>query len=74
MSLPFGEDVGRSQPAGPLQVLGGIGLLLPLFAGIAAVCLAALMIGAMSVELFVVEGGNAVGPLLCFVLSVAIAQ
>jgi putative oxidoreductase len=58
---------------GVLEVLGGIGLLLPLFAGLAAVCLAALMVGAMSVELFVVDGGNAAGPFLCFALSVTIA-
>jgi uncharacterized membrane protein YphA (DoxX/SURF4 family) len=58
---------------GILEVLGGIGLVIPLFAGLAAVCLAALMIGAISVELFVAEGGNASGPLLCFALSVAIA-
>lgn len=58
---------------GVLEVLGGIGLLIPLFAGLAAVCLAALMVGASSVEAFVVTDGNPAGPLLCLALSVVIA-
>jgi hypothetical protein len=58
---------------GSLELLGAIGLLIPLFAGLAAACLAALMVGATGTGLFVVDAGSITAPLICFtVVSVVV--
>jgi putative oxidoreductase len=58
---------------GTLELLGAVGLLIPLTAGLAAACLAALVVGAMGVELFVVDDGNITAPLICFAVVTVVA-
>lgn len=54
---------------GTLEVLGGIGLLIPRLAGLAALMLAAVMVGAVLTHLFVLGGS----PALPLALLVAMA-
>ena len=71
------EQIGMGQwlrvTVGSLELLGAIGLLIPLTAGLAAACLAALVVGAMGVELLVVEDGSITAPLICFVVVAVVA-
>ena len=47
---------------GTLEIAGAIGLLIPLFAGLAALALMGVMVGASLSEAFVLEDGNPVTP------------
>jgi putative oxidoreductase len=71
------EQIGLGQwlrvVVGSLELLGAIGLLVPALAGLAGACLAALMVGAISVELFVVDDGSVTTPLICLVVVAAVA-
>ncbi|WP_216207528.1 DoxX family protein [Amycolatopsis aidingensis] len=58
---------------GVLEVAGAIGLLIPRLAGLAALGLAGVMVGATATEIFVLADGNPVLPLLLLVLSAAVA-
>jgi putative oxidoreductase len=49
---------------GCLEVAGAIGLLIPMFAALAAACLAALAVGATGIVLFVV-GGSILSLMIC---------
>ena len=57
---------------GGLEVLGAIALLIPATAGLAAVLLSAIMIGAVATHLFVI-GGSPVVPIGLLVASAVIA-
>jgi uncharacterized membrane protein YphA (DoxX/SURF4 family) len=57
---------------GSLEILGAIGLLIPLFAGLAAVCLAVLTIGATVVTLML-GAGSVTAPLMCFAVVAIVA-
>ncbi|HWH25363.1 MAG TPA: DoxX family protein [Pseudolysinimonas sp.] len=71
------EQVGVGQwfrfLVGSLEILGGMGLLIPLFAGLAAVCLTALMVGAMAIDLFVIDGGSILAPVMFAAVAVVVA-
>jgi putative oxidoreductase len=59
---------------GLVELAGGIGLLVPRLAGLAAVGLALLMVGAAITQGFIVDGGALViTPIVLFVLFVVIA-
>ena len=57
---------------GVAELAGAIGLLVPRLAGLAASCLALLMLGAVGTHLFVI-GGSAVLALVLLVASAAVA-
>lgn len=57
---------------GSLEILGAIGLLIPLFAGLAAGCLAIVTIGATVVTLLL-GGGSVIAPLMCFAVVAVVA-
>jgi putative oxidoreductase len=57
-----------------VELAGGIGLLVPRLAGLAAVGLALLMVGAAVTQAFILHGGALViTPVVLFVLFVVIA-
>lgn len=58
---------------GTLEIAGAIGLLIPFFAGVAALGLMGVMAGAALTEAFVLEDGNPVTPAILFVLAAAVA-
>jgi putative oxidoreductase len=59
---------------GLVELAGGVGLLVPRLAGLAAAGLALLMVGAAITQAFIVDGGALVfTPLVLFVLFVFIA-
>jgi putative oxidoreductase len=70
------DQVGMGQwlrvAVGSLDLLGAVGLLVPLVAGLAAAGLAALVVGAVGVELFVVDDGNPTAALVCLVVTVVV--
>ncbi|HEY2225233.1 DoxX family protein [Actinomycetospora sp.] len=58
---------------GLLEVAGGIGLLVPRLAGLAAACLAALMVGATVAQLFFLDLGYWYTPVIFGVLLAVVA-
>jgi uncharacterized membrane protein YphA (DoxX/SURF4 family) len=58
---------------GVLEIAGAIGLLVPRLAGLAALGLAGVMVGATATEIFVLDNGNPVLPLALLVVSAAVA-
>lgn len=71
------EDLGTGQwlrvVVGVLEVAGGIGLLVPRLAGLAAACLVALMVGATGAQLFFLSEGFWYTPLILGVLLGVVA-
>jgi putative oxidoreductase len=57
---------------GSLELLGAIALLVPLLAGLAALCLTVLAASAAFVELFVLEGGSPIAALVCFTVAAVV--
>lgn len=57
---------------GALQVAGALGLLIPRLAGLSALALAGLWLGAIATHLFLI-GGNPAAAVVFFILSAAIA-
>jgi putative oxidoreductase len=58
---------------GVLELAGAIGLLIPRLAGLAALGLAALMVGAFLTQVFILESINWITPAILFVVFVLIA-
>lgn len=56
-----------------LEAAGAIGLLIPRLCGLAALGLAAVMLGATGTELFILENGSAALPLILCALSLVVA-
>jgi len=71
------EDLGTGQwlrvVVGLLEVAGGIGLLVPRLAGLAASCLIALMVGATVAQLFFLSEGFWFTPVILGVLLGVVA-
>ena len=71
------EDLGTGQwlrvVVGLLEVAGGIGLLVPRLAGLAASCLVALMVGATVAQLFFLSEGFWFTPVILGVLLGVVA-
>jgi putative oxidoreductase len=57
---------------GLLELIGAVALLVPALAGLAALCLATLTLGAVVVELFVLDGGNPLPALVCFAVTTVV--
>jgi uncharacterized membrane protein YphA (DoxX/SURF4 family) len=66
------DDLGTGQwlriAVGLCEVAGGIGLLVPRLAGLAATCLVALMVGATGAQLFFLDAGYWYTPVIVGVL------
>lgn len=58
---------------GALQLLGAIGLLIPLLSGLAATGLALVMVSALISDLFLLSEGNPIAPLVLTLLIVVVA-
>lgn len=58
---------------GVLEVTGAIGLLIPRLGGPAALLLAGIMVGASITEMFILENGDPVLPLILLILSATLA-
>jgi putative oxidoreductase len=58
---------------GTLEIAGAIGLLIPFFAGFAALVLMGVMVGAALSEAFVLDGGDPVAPAILLVLAAIVA-
>jgi uncharacterized membrane protein len=71
------DDLGTGQwlriVIGLLEVAGGIGLLVPRLAGLAATCLIALMVGATGAQLFFLNEGYWFTPVIFGVLLAVVA-
>lgn len=71
------DQIGAGQwlryVVGLCEVAGGIGLLVPLVAGLAATCFVALMIGAVTMTLAIGGGALAVIPATVLVLAAVVA-
>ncbi|HEY2194912.1 MAG TPA: DoxX family protein [Actinomycetospora sp.] len=71
------EDLGTGQwlriVVGLCEVAGGIGLLVPRLAGLAATCLVALMVGATGAQLFFLDAGYWCTPVIVGVLLAVVA-
>jgi putative oxidoreductase len=71
------DDLGTGQwlrvVIGLLEVAGGIGLLVPRLAGLAATCLVALMVGATGAQLFFLHEGFWYTPVIIGVLLAVVA-
>lgn len=71
------DDLGSGQwlriVVGLLEIAGGIGLLVPRLAGLAASCLIALMVGATAAQLFALNEGYWFTPAILGVLLGVIA-
>jgi uncharacterized membrane protein YphA (DoxX/SURF4 family) len=71
------EDLGTGQwlrvVVGLLEIAGGIGLLVPRLAGLAAACLVALMVGATGAQLFFLSEGYWYTPVILGVLLGVVA-
>ncbi|GLZ47600.1 hypothetical protein Acsp06_37850 [Actinomycetospora sp. NBRC 106375] len=71
------EDLGTGQwlrvVIGLLEIAGGIGLLVPRLAGLAAACLVALMVGATGAQLFFLSEGFWYTPVILGVLLGVVA-
>ena len=70
-------DIGAGQwlryVVGVLEIAGGIGLLVPRLAGLAAACLVALMVGATGAQLFFLSEGFWYTPVILGVLLGVVA-
>jgi len=58
---------------GTVEIAGAIGLLIPSFAGLAALALMGVMVGATLSEAFFLEDGNPVTPAILFALAAIVA-
>jgi putative oxidoreductase len=58
---------------GVLEVAGAIGLLIPRLGGPAALLLAGIMVGASITELFILENGGPILPLILLIVSATLA-
>jgi putative oxidoreductase len=58
---------------GTLEIAGAIGLLIPFFAGLAALGLMGVMVGATLTETMVLEDGNPVTPAILLALTAIVA-
>jgi uncharacterized membrane protein YphA (DoxX/SURF4 family) len=71
------EDLGTGPwlrvVVGLLEIAGGIGLLVPRLAGLAASCLVALMVGATGAQLFLLSEGYWYTPVILGVLLAVVA-
>jgi uncharacterized membrane protein YphA (DoxX/SURF4 family) len=71
------EDLGAGPwlrvAVGVLEIAGGIGLLVPRLAGLAAACLVALMVGATGAQLFFLSEGFWYTPVILGVLLGVVA-
>lgn len=71
------ETLGAGQwlryVVGGLEMAGAIGLLVPGLAGLAALGLAAVMVGAAATEVFVMTDGNPLVPLVLLAISAVVA-
>jgi uncharacterized membrane protein YphA (DoxX/SURF4 family) len=71
------DDLGTGQwlrvVIGLLEVAGGLGLLVPRLAGLAATCLVALMVGATGAQLFFLDVGYWFTPVIVGVLLAVVA-
>jgi putative oxidoreductase len=71
------DDLGTGQwlriVVGLLEIAGGIGLLVPRLAGLAATCLIALMVGATAAQLFFLNEGYWFTPVIFGVLLAVVA-
>ncbi|PVZ08503.1 DoxX family protein [Actinomycetospora cinnamomea] len=71
------EDLGTGQwlriVVGLLEIAGGIGLLVPRLAGLAAACLVALMVGATGAQLFFLSEGYWYTPAILGLLLAVVA-
>ena len=71
------DDLGTGQwlriVIGLLEIAGGIGLLVPRLAGLAATCLVALMVGATGAQLFFLHEGYWFTPVIVGVLLAVVA-
>lgn len=69
-------DIGAGQwfryVVGILEVAGAIGLLIPRLAGLAAVGLALIMVGAIATHLFLI-GGNPLSPIVLLLVAAVVA-
>jgi len=69
-------DLGAGQwlryVTGTLEVAGAIGLLIPRIAGLAALALMGVMVGAGLSEAFVLEDGDPVAPVILFALAAVV--
>ena len=63
----------RKTVTGTLEIAGAIGLLIPFLAGVAALGLMGVMVGATLSEALVLEDGNPVAPATLFVLAAVVA-
>ncbi|MEJ2867598.1 DoxX family protein [Actinomycetospora sp. OC33-EN08] len=69
--LPGGQPLRHV--VGILEIAGGIGLLVPRVAGLAAACLAALMVGATAAQVFFLSEGFWYTPVILGVLLLVVA-
>ena len=69
--LPGGQPL--RYVVGVLEIAGGVGLLVPRVAGLAAACLAALMVGATAAQLFFLDVGFWYTPVILGVLLLVVA-
>jgi putative oxidoreductase len=71
------DDLGGGTPmrlaGGLLEIAGGIGLLVPRLAGLAATCLIALMVGATAAQLFFLNEGYWFTPVIFGLLLAVVA-
>jgi len=71
------DEVGVGQwfryLTGTLEIAGAVGLLIPRLAGVAALGLGGVMLGALATELFVLEDGDPITPLIPLVLAATVA-
>ncbi len=58
---------------GTLEIAGAIGLLIPFFAGAAAVGLMGVMVGAAFSEAFILGDGDPVAPVILFIVAAIVA-
>jgi putative oxidoreductase len=83
-SLLFGDDFVKKFDeigfghwlrylTGVLEIAGAIGLLIPPLCALAALGLVGVMVGAVGTELFLLEHGDAVLPLILMVLAAVVA-
>jgi uncharacterized membrane protein len=76
-NIPKFEEIGVGQwlrfVTGVLEIAGGIGLLIPMLCGLAALGLTLVMIGAVITELFLVANGGPILPLILLVLFAVVA-
>lgn len=71
------DDIGLGQwlryLTGVLEIGGALGLLIPRLCGLAALGLAGVMVGAVGTELFLVDNGGAMLPLILLLVAALVA-